>query len=206
LAVISAAGLLSLGAFSAISSGARPKVFKKQLDGDAPLERVLIQRVKCRESSPCSRLLLRDGKLRRRLTGISQRPRYPYHWSVRKVRFVDLTGEGVPEILWDLATVGGTGSSPSLKGVHRWDGRRAHRIFSFRNAGKPPRGYSYVVFVSWKVVPGPGGGLAEIETSESLHRRNDANCCPSAYRITRHRWDGRRIAPVPGSTQIEPAD
>jgi hypothetical protein len=139
------------------------------------------------------------------LTRISQRPRFPYHWAVEEVRFRDLTGDGLPEILWDLFTVGGTGSSPSLKGVHRWDGSEASRIFRFANAGKPPPGYAYVIGVSWRIVKGRNGGLPEIETSETLHKRDDPTCCPSAIRVKRHRWNGTRIAPVAGSQVIEPA-
>jgi hypothetical protein len=71
--------------------------------------------------------------------------------------------------------------------------------------GAMSSGYAYVVFVTWRIVRPDGAGLPEIETSESLHRRNDASCCPSAYRVIRHRWNGNRIASVPGSTRIEPA-
>jgi hypothetical protein len=184
---------------------AQARVHQVQLDHDAPLERVGVQRVHCRDFFPCSRLVLRDGGVRRNLTGISQRPRYPFHWSVEKVRFVDFTGDGIPEIAWQLETAGGTVSSPSLKGVDGWDGAHVSHLFRFANAGKPPRGYAYVVFVTWKIVPGGAGGLPEIETKESLNHRNDANCCPSAYRVTRHRWDGQRIAPVPGSSHIVPS-
>jgi len=67
--------------------------------------------------------------------------------------------------------------------------------------GVTPAGYAYVVYVVTKIVTGTGG-LPEIETRESLHRQTDANCCPSAYRVTRHRWDGTRIAPIPGSVRI----
>jgi hypothetical protein len=111
-----------------------------------------------------------------KLTRISQRPKYPYHWEVTKVRFRDLTGDGIPEIIWDLFTVGGTGSSPSLKGVHQWDGREASRIFRFANGRKPPPGYAYVIAVSWRIVDGGNGSLPEVETSESLHKRDDATC------------------------------
>ena len=140
-----------------------------------------------------------------KLTPISQRPRYPYHWEVTDVRFRDLTGDGMKEVIWDLFTVGGTGSSPSQMGVHQWSGSRATRIFRFGNFGKPPVGYAYVVTATWKIVPGSNGGLPEIQTSESLHKRDDANCCPSAFRITRYRWNGTQIAPVPGSVLIKPA-
>jgi hypothetical protein len=139
---------------------------------------VRIKRRRCEEPYPCTQLVLRDGKRRVKLTRISQRSKYPYHWEVTKVRFRDLTGDGIPEIIWDLFTVGGTGSSPSLKGVHQWDGREASRIFRFANGRKPPPGYAYVIAVSWRIVDGGNGGLPEVETSESLHKRDDATCCP----------------------------
>jgi hypothetical protein len=63
-----------------------------------------------------------------KLTPISQRPKHPWHWDVTKVRFRDLTGDGLPEIMWDLFTVGGTGSSPSLKECT--DGTAAKRLGS----------------------------------------------------------------------------
>ncbi|HEX8051355.1 MAG TPA: hypothetical protein VF517_00060 [Thermoleophilaceae bacterium] len=138
------------------------------------------------------------------LTPISQRPRFPYYWRVTKVRFRDLTGDGLPEIVWELFTSGGTGSSPSLKGVDRWNGQSAARVFRFHNVDrKPPPDFEYVIGVSWRIVGAVDGGLAEIETSESLHRSDDGTCCPSAYRVTRHRWDGTTIAPVSGSETIE---
>jgi hypothetical protein len=62
-----------------------------------------------------------------------------------------------------------------------------------------------VVFVSSRIVRGSGSNLPEIETRESLLDDDDSNCCPSAYRVGRHRWNGKRIAPVPGSSRIEPA-
>jgi hypothetical protein len=184
---------------------ARDKVYRVQLDSDRARERVVVQKRRCRNLTAygCSRLVLRDGKRRRVLTNFTQRPRYPYAWVVARVRFVDFTGDGIKEILWRLDTSGGTVSSPSLRGVHRWNGRSKRRIFRFANARTPPPGYSFTVFVSSRLIR--GGPLPEIKTRESLHTENDANCCPSAYRIMRHRWNGRRIAPVPGSEVIEPA-
>lgn len=188
-----------------VEATARKTVWHVQLDGDERLETVRIKRRRCEEPYPCTQLVLRDGKRRVKLTRISQRPKYPYHWEVTKVRFRDLTGDGIPEIIWDLFTVGGTGSSPSLKGVHQWDGREASRIFRLANGRKPPPGYAYVIAVSWRIVDGGNGGLPEVETLESLHKRDDATCCPSAFRIGRHRWNGAKIARVAGSQVIEPA-
>jgi hypothetical protein len=147
-------------------------------------------------------LILRDGERRAVLTQFTQQPRYPYGWHVRTVRFPDLTGDGRPEILWSLATAGATVSSPSLRGVDQWNGRRASRIFKFTSRRDPPRGYIDVVFVKSRVV-NSGSGLPEIETREFLLDENDSTCCPSAYRLTRFRWNGRRIAAVPGSIRIE---
>ena len=110
------------------------RVLRRQLDGDAPREKIVNKRRRCSEPYRCSQLVLRDGRRRRELTGISQRPRYPYHWYVSGLQFSDLTGDGHPEIVWDLDTVGGTGSSPRLRGAHTWTGRRAVRIFRLRNA------------------------------------------------------------------------
>lgn len=199
--------LIALVVLMTLPGDAHGRVFRVQLDGDKPRERVLLQKKRCPKVSSlrCSRLALRDGRRKAALTRFTQRPRFPYGWQVRRVRFVDFTGDGRAEVAWALDTSGATVSSPSLKGVHHWNGRRASRIFRFPNARKPPRGYAYVVYVTWRIVRSAGGGLPEIETRESLHRRDDPNCCPSAYRLIRHRWNGDRIAPVPGSTRIEPA-
>jgi hypothetical protein len=183
---------------------AREQIFRVQLDRDGPRERVLIQQRKCRVyARGCSRLIVRDGQREAVLTQFTQRPRYPYGWRVRTVRFPDLTGDGRDEILWSLQTAGATVSSPSLRGVDQWNGRRASRIFKFANGRKPPAGYSAVVFVKSRVLSSESG-LPEIETREFLLDEDDSNCCPSAYRVIRHRWNGERIAPVPGSTRIEP--
>jgi hypothetical protein len=204
-------GLVLTGVFgvaglvvSAVEAVAGKTVWRVELDGDERLETVRIKTRRCDEPRSCTQLVLRDGRRRVKLTPISQRPNHPWHWDVTKVRFRDLTGDGLQEIMWDLFTVGGTGSSPSLKGVHRWDGREASRIFQFANGRRPPPGYAHVVAVSWRIVKG-AGALPEIETTESLHKRDDATCCPSAYRVTRHRWNGSRIAPVAGSQEVEPA-
>lgn len=176
------------------------RTFGVQLDGDEPLERVTNKRRKCKAPFPCSQLVLRDGNSRRTLTGISQRPRYPYYWSVRGLQFLDLTGDGRSEIIWDLATVGGTGSSPSLTGVHRWDGQRLTQIFDLRNARRIEGSY-VSLYVRSEVVAG-SGLLPEIEITESLHGPSDSTCCPSGERVTRYRWDGTEMAFVPGSKQI----
>ena len=205
LAFSAAFALVGVAVLLAPNAGALKKVFRVQLDADKPIEIVRVQERRCKESYPCTQLVLRDGDRRVKLTRIGQRPRFPYHWTVTNVRFRDLTGDGFPEIIWDLFTVGGTGSSPSLKGAHKWDGRVASRIFRFANGRKPPRGYESVDYVTWRIVAGANGGLPEIETRESLHKRDDGTCCPSAFRVTRHRWNGTRIAPVPGSVVVEAA-
>jgi hypothetical protein len=103
-----------------------------------------------------------------------------------------------------LVTVAGTGSSPTLSGISQWDGRNARRIFEFRNGRKPEPGYANVISVVTRIVT-ETSGLPEIETRESLHRETDATCCPRAFRITRHRWDGTRIAPITGSARVDEA-
>jgi hypothetical protein len=199
--------LIALVVLITLPGDAHGRVFRVQLDGDKPRERVLLQKTRCPKVSlhGCSRLAVRDGSRKAALTSFTQRPRFPYGWRVRRVRLLDFTGDGWSEVAWALETSRGTVSSPSLKGVHHWNGRHASRIFRFPNARKPPRGYAYAVFATWRILRPAGGGLPEIETSESLHRRDDPNCCPSAYRLIRHRWNGDRIAPVPGSMRIEPA-
>jgi hypothetical protein len=189
------------------SAAGRDRVFEVQLDRDRSRERVVVQRSECRVYAlGCSRLVVRDRNRQAVLTQFTQQPRYPYGWRVRTVRFPDLTGDGRPEILWSLQTAGATVSSPSLRGVDQWDGRRASRIFKFSNGRKRlPGDYIGVVFVKSRVVRRPGDDLPEIETREFLLDRGDSNCCPSAVRVSRHRWNGKRIAPVPGSTRIEPA-
>jgi hypothetical protein len=200
---------LSISVIGAFVLLAQPAAARKvQLDGDASLERVSLQKNPCRDVSAgygCTRLALRDGGRRIHLTPFTQRPRFPYGWRVQTTRFLDFTGDGHAEIAWQLQTSAGTGSSPSLIGVHHWDGRRASLLFRFANGHKPPPGYAYVVSVSWRILR-RSGSLPEIKTRESLHHSDDGTCCPSAYRVMRHRWNGHRIAPVPGSTTIEPVD
>jgi hypothetical protein len=203
---LAGACLVGLVVLAAPTALARDRVLRAQLDRDTPRERVVVQKARCRSVSPygCSRLVVRDGRRRAVLTPFTQRPRHPYGWDVTKLRFLDFTGDGVPEVFWRLDSSGGTVSSPSLVGVTSWTGSRSYRLFTFANGRrrKPPRGYRYIIFVTERIVRPGGGRLPEIRTRESLHHELDGNCCPSAYRITRHRWNGRRIAPVPGSTRI----
>ena len=198
--------VFAMSAWSPLGATADAKSWRVELDGDTPRETVAVKKRRCRNPYPCTQLVLRDGKRRKVLTSASQRPRFPYYWRVERVRFRDLTGDGLPEIAWELFTSGGTGSSPSSKGVDQWNGQRATRIFRFDNYDRePPPDFEYVIGVLWRIVDEVDGGLAEIETSESLHKSDDGTCCPSAYRVMRHRWDGTRIAPVPGSETIEDA-
>jgi hypothetical protein len=197
------AGILLAAVVGASPVQARDKVFRAQLDGDAPLEQLRTQFRRCGQPSACSRLVLRDGPRRRALTPLLQ-PRLSYGWTVRRTRLVDFTGDGIREIAYELVTVAGTGSSPTLFGISQWNGRNARRIFEFRSGREPEPGYAYVISVVTRIITG-AGGLPEIETRESLHRETDGTCCPSAFRITRHGWDSTRIAPVPGSTRVEEA-
>ena len=43
-------------------------------------------------------------------------------------------------------------------------------------------------------------GLRELKIGDGVHEADDALCCPSFYRTRRFRWNGRRLALVPGST------
>lgn len=187
----------------ATSAEGRDKIRRVQLDADAKLERVIVQRGRCRDTYPCSRLVIRDGNRRVALTKISQRPRHPYHWTVTRVRFRDLTGDGVREIIWSLFTTGGTGSSPALRGIHQWDGRRARRIFRLANARRVP-GYGYTLGVKARVIQPEGMALPQLEILEYLHGPNDATCCPSFVRRSRYQWNGERMALTPGSVSYEP--
>ena len=196
------AGLVLLGATIPVASAAT-RVFSAQLDGDRALEQVRTEQRRCRQPSACSRLVIRDGRRRAVLSPLSQRPRLPYGWRVAKVRLRDLTGDGIKELVWNLSTVGGTVSSPTRMAVTSWDGRRARRLFTLENGGTPEPGYAYVVTATGTIVP--TGGLPEIETREALHTTEDPNCCPSAYRVQRHRWNGSSIAPVEGTKRVEPA-
>jgi len=181
---------------------ARAKVFRVQLDADKPREQVRIEPRRCEQPYPCSRVVVRDGQRRVALTKLTQ-PKDGYGWDVARVRVRDLTGDGRREIIWELDTAGATVSSPTLVGVDQWDGRRASRIFTFTNVGAMAEpGYSDVVTAQVKIVAGTTA-LPEIETTESLHGRDDPNCCPSARRKRRHRWDGRHISPLPETKRIE---
>jgi hypothetical protein len=135
---------------------ARDKVFRTQLDGDTPREQLRTQVRRCGQPSACSRLVLQDGSRRRALTPFLQ-PRLSYGWTVRRTRLVDFTGDGIREIAYELVTVAGTGSSPTLFGISQWDGRNARRIFEFRNGREPEPGYAYVISVVTRVVTGASG-------------------------------------------------
>lgn len=193
---------LLLAVVVAAPAQARDRVTRAQLDGDPALEQLRTQVRDCGQPYRCSRLAIRDGRRQVSLTPLTQRPRFPYGWTVARKRLLDFTGDGISEIAFELRTAGSTVSSPWKYGVSRWDGRRAHRIFEMRNDRDPEPGYASVIYVVTTIVTDTGG-LPEIETRESLHRETDGNCCPSAFRITRHRWDGTSIAPVPGSVRIE---
>lgn len=197
-----ASGAFLLGLMPSASGAAHTKVFRVQLDRDAPQEQIRIETLRCeRLFGRCSRLVLVDGKRRVALTTFSQRPKFPYHWAVAGVQLRDLTGDGVKEVVWNLRTVGSTVSSPTLMGVDQWDGRRRTPIFRFSNGGAPEPGYPYVVTARGEIVPG-STDLPEIATTETLLDADDANCCPSAYRKLRHRWDGHRISPLPETKQV----
>ena len=169
-----------------------------QLDDDADIERVERRFVDCPEglNAPdapemCGYIAIVDGERDVRLTPTTQRPRFDFGWHpYEPVLLRDLTGDGRPELVWDLYTSGGTGSSPRLFGVHRWTDGRAVRIFQRTNR-RASRG-RYAIPFTLKVLP-PRRGLRELRVREGLYARGDSTCCPSFVRTTRHRWDGRRM-------------
>ena len=179
-----------------------------QLDRDEPLERVERRFVDCppdlnAPTAPeqCGFIAVVDGGVERRLTPITQRPRFDYGWyPYAPVVLRDLTGDGLPELVWDLMTSGGSGSSPRRFGVHRWTGEGAVRIF-VRSQRVAVGGYRYVLPVALDVLP-PRRGLRELRLRDLLYERNDSTCCPAAVRTRRYRWNGERMAFVRGSTRV----
>jgi hypothetical protein len=178
-----------------------------QLDGDARLERVERRFVDCPRGTnapqardQCGYVAIVDRGRTHRLTRTTQRPKTDYGWTpLGPVRLRDLTGDGRSEVLWQLSTAGGTGSSPRRYGVHRWTGRRAVRIF-VRNDRRASRG-RYALPVRLDVLP-LRRGLRELRLRDLLYRRNDSTCCPSFVRTSRYRWDGERMRLVRGSTRV----
>jgi hypothetical protein len=196
--------LVMLGAVApAGQAHASDKVFRAQLDGDAPLEQLRTQVRRCGQPFPCSRLVLRDGRRRIVLTPFRQKRRFLNGWEVRRLRLVDFTGDGIKEIAYELHTAGGTASSPARFAVARWDGTKASGIFRFESGRQRPEpGYEYSLLLKTTIIR-PAGGLTEIETKDGLYHADDGTCCPSAVRTMRWRWDGTRIALVPGSKRID---
>jgi hypothetical protein len=173
-----------------------------QLDGDPALETV--QRV--REPCPpgvnapaiddaCGVIRIVDGARSVAITELTQRPRLNYGWVPAKPVLRDLTGDGRAEIVWQLDTSGGTGSSPRLVGVHSWTGERAVRLFSTSGLTRD------ALPIRLDVLP-PRRGLRELRLVELLYGRDDATCCPGRRRTRRYRFDGTRMKPVPGSTRV----
>lgn len=98
-------------------------------------------------------------------------------------------------MIWKLDTSGGTGSSPVKVGVDRWTGQRAVRLFatSGRTESSLP--------LRLDVLP-PRRGLRELRLVELVYGPGDFTCCPGHKRTTRLRFDGRRLAIVPGPTRL----
>jgi hypothetical protein len=183
---------------------ARPTMSSAQLDSDAALESVSVERGSARDcggSESCSRVVLIDGSREVALSSFRQRGEPSnFLWSVEHLRTLDLTGDRAREIFWKQVTSGGTASSPLLFAVERWDGRRASRIFTLRIT-HAASGFAYSMPYEAKVIP-PRGGLRELATTEGLYDKNRATCCPNAVRHRRYRWNGRRMALVAGSTHL----
>lgn len=181
-----------------------------QLDEDPAIERVERRLVDCPDglNAPegpemCGYVAIVDGERDVRLTPTTQRPRFDYGWRPDPVRLRDLTGDGRPELVWDLSTSGGTGSSPRRFGAHLWTGERAVRIFMREQRQRAGR-IRYVLPFRLDVLP-PRRGLRELRVHEALYRMRDSTCCPSFRRTTRHRWDGERMRLVRGSTIVRRA-
>lgn len=200
VAALAAGGTLAPGA------GAAPLSKRSQLDRDAPLEVVRAEKRgprACRQPRPCSRVVLQDGKRKRALSSFGQgSPNRTFAWSVASLQTVDLTGDGIAEVVYTLRTVGGTGSSPTLMAVVSWDGRRARKLFLLENGRAPEPGWKYVITARGTITSG-ADGFPEIETSEGMYTETDATCCPSAIRRQRWRWNGTVIAPVAGTKEID---
>ncbi|MDQ3742102.1 MAG: hypothetical protein M3389_14270, partial [Actinomycetota bacterium] len=54
-------------------------------------------------------------------------------------------------------------------------------------------------------VTAPRRGLRELVLRELLYERGDGTCCPTFVRTQRFRWDGDRMARVPGSVRTRHA-
>jgi hypothetical protein len=198
-----------MAAIVAVSGAdARTPIRMVQLDTDAALESLRIERGStrdCRGPEPCSRLALDDGTRTVALSTFRQRGRpSTYLWSIEHLRVLDLTGDGPREVFWNQETTGGTGSSPRLFAVDRWDGHRAKRIFTLTGSTRGAGGFAYSLPYDVKVAREPGG-VRELATTEALYSSDRPGCCPNALRHRRYRWNGRRIALVAGSSRLTPA-
>jgi hypothetical protein len=184
---------------------AHGSALRVQLDRDPSLEALVTETVtaqQCGAPSACSRLVLVDGQRRVALSTIRQRGEpSSYTWRVASVRAIDLTRDGVRDVVWKQNTVGPTASSPVLFAVSRWNGRIAHRVFTLQTRRRPARGYEASLPLSVRIKR-DRKKRRELWTTEALYRSPDGDCCPSAVRHRRYRWNGRRIALVPGSTRV----
>jgi hypothetical protein len=194
-----AAAALALAAV-VVTGAAQAQSLAVQLDTDASLEHVERVVADCPAEDfgapgGCSFIRVIDGDARVAITPLSQRPRNPYGWAAGPPRLRDLTGDGRPEIVWELDTAGGTGSSPRRVGVHRWTGHRAVKLFSTSGLTRDSQPIRLDVLA-------PRRGLRELRLVELVYRPQDATCCPGFRRTTRYRFDGRRMARVPGSTRL----
>lgn len=173
-----------------------------QLDRDAPLERVVREYVDCPAGlnvpqipEACGTIRIVDGARSQRITPLDQLPRHDYGWYPSFPRFADLTGDGRPEVIWSLSTSGGTGSSPGAVGVHRWNSRSAKRIFYRSPSGGRTQSSRLRILPKRR-------GRRELQLVEYVRASGDATCCPTFRRTRRYRYDGRRMAPVKGSTHL----
>jgi hypothetical protein len=199
-------------ALAAPSTAAADRTVAKaaQLDGDPELEQVERRFVDCPEGTnapeapeQCGYIAVVDGGVTHTLTPTTQRPLYDYGWYPgKRVVLRDLTGDGRPEVIWELSTSGGTGSSPRRFGVHRWTESGPVRIF-MRQQKRGLRD-SVRLPIRLDVLP-PRRGLRELRLRELLYDREDSTCCPSFTYTRRFRWNGERMRYVPGSERLRAA-
>lgn len=199
-------------ALAAPSTAAADRTVAKsaQLDDDPELEQVERRFVDCPDAisaseapEQCGYIAVVDAGVSYPLTPTTQRPLYDYGWYPgAPVVLRDLTGDGRPELIWDLHTAGGTGSSPRRFGVHRWTRNGPVRIF-MRQQKRGLRG-SYRLPVRLGVLP-PRRGLRELRLRELLYDGDDSTCCPSFVYTRRFRWSGERMRYVDGSERLRAA-
>ncbi|MEA2231453.1 MAG: hypothetical protein QOD83_1269 [Solirubrobacteraceae bacterium] len=96
---------------------------------------------------------------------------------VTTVRCSDLTGDGVRDALFAIAS-GGTAGNTNFGILIGRAGGAPGRLALYRD------GYKI----------GVAATAGQPEVLQPIYRRNDPNCCPSSFEIRRYRWTGERFA------------